>query len=46
MDFKTEIAKISGLVDIELDKVMELIEIPPQTNMGDYAFLAFSWQGL
>ncbi len=42
MDFKVEIAKkISGLVDMEFDKVMELIEIPPQSNMGDYAFPCF-----
>lgn len=42
MDFKAEIAKkISGLADMELDKVMGLIEIPPQTNMGDYAFPCF-----
>lgn len=42
MDFKVEIAKkISGLVDMEFDKVMGLIEIPPQVNMGDYAFPCF-----
>lgn len=42
MDFKAEIAKkISRLVDMEFDKVMELIEIPPQPNMGDYAFPCF-----
>jgi len=42
MDFKVEIAKkISGLVDMEFDKAMELIEIPPQPNMGDYAFPCF-----
>jgi arginyl-tRNA synthetase len=42
MDFKKEVAnKISQLVDMELEKVMELIEIPPQSNMGDYAFPCF-----
>ncbi|HYE81008.1 MAG TPA: arginine--tRNA ligase [Clostridia bacterium] len=42
MDFKVEVAKrISGLVDMELDKIMGLIEIPPQANMGDYAFPCF-----
>lgn len=42
MDFKKEIAKkISGLVDMEFEKVMGLIEIPPQSNMGDYAFPCF-----
>ncbi|MDF2804358.1 MAG: arginine--tRNA ligase, partial [Anaerocolumna sp.] len=42
MDFKKEVAnKISQLVDMELERVMELIEIPPQSNMGDYAFPCF-----
>lgn len=42
MDFKKEIAKkISGLVDMEFEKVIGLIEIPPQSNMGDYAFPCF-----
>ncbi|MHB1393462.1 MAG: arginine--tRNA ligase [Clostridia bacterium] len=42
MDFKVEIAKkISELTDMELDKVIGLIEIPPQGNMGDYAFPCF-----
>jgi len=42
MNFKVEIAKkINTLVVMEFDKVMELIEIPPQTNMGDYAFPCF-----
>jgi len=42
MDFKLEIAKkISALVDMDTEKVMELIEIPPQANMGDYAFPCF-----
>ena len=42
MDFKVEIAKkISALVDMEFDKVMEFIEVPPQGNMGDYAFPCF-----
>jgi arginyl-tRNA synthetase len=44
MDFKKEVAnKISQLVDMELEKVMELIEIPPQSNMGDYAFPCFQF---
>ena len=42
MDFKLEVAKkISEQVDMELEKVMDLIEIPPQSNMGDYAFPCF-----
>lgn len=44
MDFKKEIAgKISQLVDMEEEKIMELIEIPPQSNMGDYAFPCFQF---
>lgn len=42
MDFKKEVAnKISELVELEQEKIMELIEIPPQSNMGDYAFPCF-----
>ncbi len=42
MDFKKEVAnKISQLVDMEQEKIMEFIEIPPQSNMGDYAFPCF-----
>ncbi len=42
MDFKVEVAKkISELTEMELDKVIALIEIPPQGNMGDYAFPCF-----
>ncbi|NLN49489.1 MAG: hypothetical protein GX154_10485 [Clostridiales bacterium] len=42
MDFKLEVAKkISKQVDMELEKVLSLIEIPPQSNMGDYAFPCF-----
>lgn len=42
MDFKLEIAKkIGTLVEMDTDKAMELIEIPPQSNMGDYAFPCF-----
>lgn len=42
MDFKNEIAlKISQLVDMDQDKVLDLIETPPQKNMGDYAFPCF-----
>jgi arginyl-tRNA synthetase len=44
MDFKKEVAnKISQIVDMELEKVLELIEIPPQSNMGDYAFPCFQF---
>ena len=42
MDFKLEVAKkISIAVDMELDKVLSLIEIPPQSSMGDFAFPCF-----
>jgi len=42
MDFKLEIAKkISTLVEMDTDKIMEFIEVPPQSNMGDYAFPCF-----
>lgn len=44
MDFKKEIAsKIGQLVEMEHEKIMELIEIPPQSNMGDYAFPCFQF---
>lgn len=44
MDFKKEVAnKISQLVEMEQEKIMELIEIPPQSNMGDYAFPCFQF---
>lgn len=42
MDFKIDIAKkISSLVDMEVEKVIELMEVPPHSNMGDYAFPCF-----
>ena len=42
MDFKSEIAKkISKQTGMDSEKVIELIEIPPQSNMGDYAFPCF-----
>jgi arginyl-tRNA synthetase len=44
MDFKKEVAnKIGQLVEMEHEKIMELIEIPPQSNMGDYAFPCFQF---
>lgn len=43
MDYKFEIAKtISTLTELEVEKVLQLIEIPPQVDMGDYAFPCFS----
>ncbi len=43
MDFRKEIiGKISKLTELEEEKVLSLIEIPPQGNMGDYAFPCFT----
>ena len=42
MDYKLEIAKkINSLIDMDVEKIMELMEKPPQANMGDYAFPCF-----
>jgi arginyl-tRNA synthetase len=42
MDFKLEIAKkVSRETDMEIEKVMDLMEIPPKSDMGDYAFPCF-----
>lgn len=42
MDYKIYIAeKIKDLVDMEIEEIMELIEIPPKSDMGDYAFPCF-----
>jgi len=42
MDFKLEIAKkISNITELETQKVLDMMEIPPQPNMGDYAFPCF-----
>jgi len=42
MDFKLEIAKkISNITELETEKVLDIMEIPPQPNMGDYAFPCF-----
>ena len=43
MDFKLEIAKVisQSLSNIELDEIISMIEIPPNPDMGDYAFLVF-----
>lgn len=43
MDYKSEIAKnISTITGLELEQVTKLIEIPPQVEMGDYAFPCFA----
>ncbi|MBR2522892.1 MAG: arginine--tRNA ligase [Clostridiales bacterium] len=42
MDYKTQIAGfLAQATGLENDKVMDLIEIPPQLEMGDYAFPCF-----
>ncbi|WP_373898250.1 arginine--tRNA ligase [Haloimpatiens sp. FM7315] len=42
MDYKAYIAeKIKANVDMDLEEIMELIEIPPKADMGDYAFPCF-----
>ena len=42
MDYKKKIAElIKEHVDLELEKIEALIEIPPRPEMGDYAFPCF-----
>lgn len=42
-DYKSEIAtELAKITSIEADRIYSLIEIPPQKEMGDYAFPCFS----
>lgn len=42
INFKEEIAKIiSNYVKIDIEKILENLEIPKDSNMGDYAFPCF-----
>ena len=42
LDFKTIIAdSISKCIDVESNEIKEYIEVPPDRNMGDYAFPCF-----
>ena len=42
IDFKEEIAKtISNAINIDYRELINYIEIPPETEMGDYAFPCF-----
>ena len=42
MDYKKKIAElINSKVDLEVEKIEQLIEIPPKPEMGDYAFPCF-----
>ena len=42
IDFKNEIAKaISKITNIDIDELVSYIEIPPNSDLGDYAFPCF-----
>ena len=42
MDYKKKIAElINSKVHLEVEKIEQLIEIPPKPEMGDYAFPCF-----
>ncbi|MBE6052236.1 MAG: arginine--tRNA ligase [Clostridium sp.] len=42
MDYKKKVAElISAEVELDIEKVEQLIEIPPKPEMGDYAFPCF-----
>lgn len=42
MDYKKKIAELIGsLVELDVEKIEQLIEIPPKPEMGDYAFPCF-----
>ena len=42
MDYKKKIAElIKEHVDLDLDKIEGLIEVPPRPEMGHYAFPCF-----
>ena len=43
MDFRNAVAlKVKEVTDLDLETVSRLIEIPPQEDMGDFAFPCFS----
>jgi len=43
MDYKMEIGKLlSSVVEKEANEIADLLEIPPQRNLGDYAFPCFT----
>ena len=43
MDFRLAVAKkVSELTEMDLESVNRLIEIPPQEDMGDFAFPCFT----
>ena len=42
MDYKVKVAElIKQHVDLEIETIEKLIEIPPKPEMGDYAFPCF-----
>ncbi|HEY5525534.1 MAG TPA: hypothetical protein VIK26_09415, partial [Clostridium sp.] len=42
MDYKKKVAKLISLeVEVEQEKIEQLIEIPPRSEMGDFAFPCF-----
>ncbi len=42
MDYKKKIAELIGsFVELDVEKIEQLIEIPPKPEMGDYAFPCF-----
>lgn len=42
MDYKKKIAElIKTKVDLDVEKIQQLIEVPPRAEMGDYAFPCF-----
>ena len=43
MDYKSEIAsKLARFTQLDMDTVMNLLEVPPRSDMGDYAFPCFT----
>ena len=43
MDFRKAVAmKVSELTELDIESVNRLIEIPPQEDMGDFAFPCFT----
>lgn len=42
IDYKEEIAKrIDKIIDIKIERIKTFIEIPPNSEMGDYSFPCF-----
>ena len=42
MDYKKKIAELLGKeIELDVEKIEQLVEIPPRAEMGDYAFPCF-----